>query len=121
LRIFLTLWFVPLALFWGWYALSANDVSFGIHMLSRDVHDLVFRIYGNMLGMEPESIPGVVAAACVFDSAIVLGIAAIKWRSSWLPQVKETFAAYWSDDTQEEQTEDFNAQYSVNGRVHPAE
>ncbi len=90
-------------------------------MLSRDVHDLVFRIYGNMLGMDPETIPGVVAAACVFDSAIVLGIAAIKWRESWLPQVKETFARYWGDDSQEEAPEEFTHQYSADGRVHPAE
>ncbi|MGB7286668.1 MAG: DUF6105 family protein [Salaquimonas sp.] len=121
MRIFLTLWFVPLALFWGWYALSANDISFGFHMLSRNVHDLVFEIYANMLGMEPESIPGVVAAACAFDTAIVMGIAAIKWRASWLPKAKETFRSYWGEDHMMDTDEEFTSEYSSNGRVHPAE
>jgi len=114
-------------LFWGWYALSANDISFGFNILTRNVHDLVFQVYGNMLGMEPETIPGVVAAACAFDSAIVLGIAAIKWRSSWWPQTKATFLAYWGDESEEDRYEELSQkpfsfdEYSPSGRVHPAE
>lgn len=90
-------------------------------MLSRDVHDLVFRIYGNMLGLEPAAIPGIAAAACAFDTAIVMGIAAIRWRASWFPQVKETFLAYWGDEASKDENEEFSVQYSLNGQVRPAE
>lgn len=121
MKIFLALWFFPLALFWGWYALSVNDISFGIHMLSRDVHDLVFAIYGNTLGIDPAKIPGMVAYACVFDSAIVLAIAAFRWRAMWYPQTKAAFNAYWHGDAREIEAEEFSAQYSRSGPAHPAE
>jgi hypothetical protein len=121
LRILLTLWFLPLVLFWGWYGLSANDISFGIHMLSRDVHDLVFQLYANMLGLDARDIPGLMAGACALDSGVILGIAAFRWRSSWYPQTKERVTQmlekYWHDDT----SEDFISEDLQSGRVHPAE
>jgi hypothetical protein len=75
---FLVLWGSPLALFWGWYFLSLNDMHFGYIMLSRQVHDLVFRLYGEMLGIDPASIPALVAEACILDTLIILSIFA--WR-----------------------------------------
>ena len=53
----LFLWAGPVALLFGWYFLSLNDLSFGIFMLTREAHDLVFRIYGNILGIDPALLP----------------------------------------------------------------
>lgn len=122
MRIFLLLWFVPLVFFWGWYGLSANDISFGTRMFSREIHDLVFKIYADGLGTTPDKIPAMVAWACIVDSLIVLGIAAFRWRAKWWPQTKAMIASlsrsYWHDDLREDRVE-FEARAS--GRVHPAE
>jgi hypothetical protein len=77
---FLILWAFPIALLGSWYGLSYYDMNFGIFMLTRDAHDLVFQIYGNILGIAPESIPPLVARAIVVDSFIVLGIVAFRRR-----------------------------------------
>jgi len=80
MRALLLLWALPLGLFWGWYFLSLNDLNFGYVMFSRQLHDLVFQIYGEILGVDPAIIPGMVAKACVFDSLIVLAILAFRRR-----------------------------------------
>jgi len=80
MRYFLILWAMPLALFWGWYALAVNDLHFGLSPLSREAHDLVFGLYGNVLGIEPATIPALVAKACVIDTLILLGIVAFRRR-----------------------------------------
>jgi len=78
MRTLLALWFVPLVLFWSWYFLSLNDMNFGYVLLSRQLHDLVFELYGDLLGIDPAAIPGMVAKACVFDSFLIGAIVA--WR-----------------------------------------
>ena len=117
MRILLLMWFIPLVLFWSWFALSANDISFGYHILSRTVHDLVINQYANIIGMEASAIPSAIAGACAFDTAIVMGIVGYRWRSSWLPQVKNTFQSFWHTNTYD----DFSSEGSVSGQVHPAE
>lgn len=87
MRALLLLWIVPLSLFWGWYFLSLNDMNFGYVMLSRQLHDLVFQLYGEILGVDPVLIPGMVAKACVFDSFLVAGIVAFRRRRQ--------IAAWW--------------------------
>lgn len=84
---FLILWAAPIALLGSWYGLSYYDVSFGIFMLTRDAHDLVFRIYGHVLGIPPESIPPLVARAIVVDSLFVFAIIAFRRR--------KRIAAWW--------------------------
>jgi hypothetical protein len=101
--------------------LSANDVSFGVFILSKQAHDMVFQIYANTLGVDPSVIPGMIAGACALDSLIVLAIAAFKWRASWWPQTKEMVSHYWSDEVDEETIPDYAHQYGKSGRVHPAE
>ncbi|MBR2688149.1 MAG: hypothetical protein IKE42_09870 [Aquamicrobium sp.] len=86
MRALLLLWIAPLVLFWGWYFLSLNDMNFGYVMLSRQLHDLIFQLYGEMLGIDPALIPGMIAKACVFDSFLVAGIVAFRRRrqiSAW--------------------------------------
>ena len=77
---FLILWAAPIALLGSWYGLSYYDMSFGIFMLTRDAHDLVFRIYGHVLGIPPETIPPLVARAIVVDSLLVFTIIAFRRR-----------------------------------------
>ncbi len=74
----LILWAAPVSLLTGWYALSYYDMSFGFFMLTRQTHDLVFEIYGNILGIPPENLPPLVARAIAFDSLVVFAI--IAWR-----------------------------------------
>ncbi|KQV34411.1 MULTISPECIES: DUF6105 family protein [unclassified Rhizobium] len=74
----LILWAAPVTLLTTWYSLSYYDMNFGIFMLTRQVHDLVFQIYGHVLGVPPETIPPLVARAIAFDSLIVFAI--IGWR-----------------------------------------
>lgn len=80
MRGFLLLWVLPISFLGGWYFLSLNDLHFGMHFFSRQMHDLVFTIYGNALGIAPETIPPLVAKAIVMDTGIVLLIVAYRRR-----------------------------------------
>jgi hypothetical protein len=87
MRYVLAAWAAPLVLFWGWYFLSLNDMNFGYVMLTRQMHDFVFRIYGEILGIDPATIPALVAKACVFDSLFLAAICVFRRRHairSWL-------------------------------------
>ena len=84
---FLILWAGPVALLGSWYGLSYYDMSFGFFMLTRHTHDLVFEVYGNILGIAPETIPPLVARAIAVDSLIVFAIIAFRKRKA--------IAAWW--------------------------
>ncbi len=92
MRLLLALWVLPLALFWGWYGLSANDINFGFPILSRPAHDQVFAIYANVLHQPAERIPGLLASAFAFDSLLVMAIVAFRYRARWLPKLKNALA-----------------------------
>ena len=80
-------WALPMGIFWGWYFLSLNDMNFGYVMLTMDAHDILFELYGQVLGIEPATIPGLVAKACILDTAIILAIWAFRRRqaiAAWL-------------------------------------
>ena len=81
------MWFVPIVLLGVWYGLSANDWHMGTRIFSRELHDLVFGLYGKMLGMDPKELPGLLAKAVAFDSLIVLAIVAFRMRKKWWPAV----------------------------------
>lgn len=80
MKLFILLWAAPVCLLTSWYSLSYYDMSFGIFMLTRQAHDLVFDIYGSVLGIPPETIPPLVARAIAFDSLVVLAIVAYRKR-----------------------------------------
>lgn len=84
---FLILWAGPVALLGAWYGLSYYDMSFGFFMLTRQTHDLVFQIYGNILGIPPQDLPPLVARAIALDSLIVFAILLFRRRKS--------IAAWW--------------------------
>lgn len=92
MRIILILWSAPLVLFWGWYGLSANDISFGTVFFSRQLHDAVFEIYSRTLGVPASEIPSMLAWACFVDTLLIVSIAAWRWREHWTPQAREVFA-----------------------------
>lgn len=81
-------WAAPLGLFWGWFFLSANDINFGSIYLSRALHELVFELYGEMLGVAPETIPWLIAKACLFDTCLILAI--------WAFRRRRLIAAQWT-------------------------
>lgn len=77
---FLILWAGPVFLLGSWYWLSYYDLSFGFFMLTRDTHDLVFQIYGQILGIDPALLPTLVMRAVAVDSLIVIAILAFRRR-----------------------------------------
>lgn len=129
MRIILILWALPMGFFWGWYLLSLNDLNFGTIFLSRDLHDIVFRLYGQMLGVPAGEVPGMVAGACAFDTAIVLAIAAWRWRKDWYPQTRDFLVALLARPADApEGEEDIESSFAVSepiglpdGSAHPAE
>ncbi|MEZ2221047.1 DUF6105 family protein [Rhizobium sp. RCC_161_2] len=80
----LIFWAAPVSFLGAWYYLSYYDMSFGIYMLTRQMHDLVFQIYGNILGIPPESIPPLVARAIAFDTLLVFALLAFRKRAEIL-------------------------------------
>ncbi|EKF19560.1 DUF6105 family protein [Nitratireductor pacificus] len=94
MRYLLLFWALPMGLFWGWYGLSYHDINFGLGFFSREMNDLLFRLYGDILGIEPETIPPLVARACVVDSFLLLGIVAFRRRKAIRAWLKEKRAAY---------------------------
>ncbi|MGV1917140.1 DUF6105 family protein [Rhizobium sp. 22-785-1] len=84
---FLILWAGPVLFLGTWYGLSYYDMSFGFFMLTRQSHDLVFQIYGNVLGIPPETIPPLVARAIMVDSLLVFALIGFRKRKA--------IAAWW--------------------------
>lgn len=80
MRYILIFWGVPMGLFWGWYFLSYHDINFGLLFFSRAVHDFAFAFYGQLLGIDPQTIPPLVARACVVDTLLIFGIFAFRRR-----------------------------------------
>lgn len=76
----LIFWASPITILATWYGLSYNDMHFGITMLTRPAHDLVFQIYGNVLGLPPETIPPLVLKAIIVDSFLLAGLVALRNR-----------------------------------------
>jgi hypothetical protein len=82
MRYFLLFWLFPVGFLVTWYGLSSTDTSFGFWFFSRDMHDLVFQIYADTLGIAPETIPPLVAKAIILDTFIILGLIALRhWKS----------------------------------------
>lgn len=93
MRYILLFWALPMGLFWGWYGLSYHDINFGLLFLSREVHDFAFGVYGNLLNIDPATIPPLVAKACVVDSLLIFAIYAFRKRRSILAWWREGRAA----------------------------
>lgn len=88
-------WFVPLGFLWSWYFLSLNDISFGLRFFSRDMHDLVFAIYGHILGLDKDTIVNLLIKACIVDTGLIMSILAFRRRRQ--------IAAWWRERQAERQ------------------
>ena len=88
MRWILIFWAMPIAILGTWYGLSINDINFGYLILSRQMNEFVFQLYGQILGLPPADIPGLVARAIVLDSLLLFGILAFRRR--------KVIAAWWS-------------------------
>ena len=96
MRYILLFWALPMGIFWTWYGLSYNDINFGLAFFSRDVHDMAFRMYGKILGIDPATIPPLVVRACIVDSFIILGIFAFRRRreiAAWWRRQREAYGS----------------------------
>lgn len=80
MRYVLIFWALPVGFLGAWYALSYNDINFGTIFLSRALHDAVFQLYGDMLGVAPETIPWLILKALVFDTFLILALFAFRRR-----------------------------------------
>lgn len=78
IRNLLIFWCGPIAFFWSWYYLSYYDISLGLFFYSRALHDQVFETYGTLLGIEPATIPPMIARALCVDSLIVLSLVVLR-------------------------------------------
>lgn len=99
---FLIFWAGPILLLGTWYGLSYYDMSFGFFMLTRQTHDLVFQIYGNILGLPPEILPGLVARAVVVDSLILFAIIGFRRRKqivAWWRARRQNVSVLPSDES----------------------
>ena len=134
MRVLLILWAFPLIFFWGWYGLSAYDINFGIQFFTRRTHDIVFHLYGNILGMPAADVPLALVKIFAFDSMFIFALAAWCWRKSWYPQTKlwvmETYPSLRQIkqdglNRQEQGQEWLNRtllnQETASGPAHPAE
>lgn len=96
MRYILLFWALPMGLFWSWYGLSFHDMNFGMLFFSRMLHDEVFRLYGEILGLDPSILPGMVAQACIVDTLLIFGILAFRRRkaiTAWLRVRRERTAS----------------------------
>jgi hypothetical protein len=107
MRFLFWFWLTPLVLFWSWFGLSYYDINFGLLFLRRELHDLVFRIYGSLLGVDPTVIPVLFLKACIFDTFLIFGIIAYRKRR----QIRQWWAA--RHENREEISEDFDAAEAV--------
>lgn len=77
---FLFFWLAPIAFLGSWYGLSYYDMNFGYFILTRQAHDLVLQLYGETLGIDPQSVAPLVAKAIATDSLFVIGIILFRRR-----------------------------------------
>ncbi|WP_157019023.1 DUF6105 family protein [Mesorhizobium xinjiangense] len=98
MRYIVIFWALPLGLFWGWYFLSYHDINFGMLFFSRVLHDEVFRIYGQILGMDPATLPPLVARACIVDTLIISAILAFRRRRAILAWMRNLRARYSGEE-----------------------
>lgn len=89
MRYFVLFWLFPVGFLGTWYVLASTDTSFGLWFFSRDMHDLVFQIYGDTLGIAPETIPPLLAKALVLDTFIIVGLIALRKRKAILAWIAD--------------------------------
>ncbi|MGL4404451.1 MAG: DUF6105 family protein, partial [Notoacmeibacter sp.] len=80
MRYFLLFWLLPVGGLAAWLYMAENDLSFGMFFFSREMFDLVFGIYAEILGVEAATLPPLIYKALVMDTFIVGAIFAFRRR-----------------------------------------
>lgn len=96
MKYILAAWAAPLLIFWGWFFVSLNDLNFGYVLLTREAHDLIFQLYGQMLGVDPKTIPTMIANACVFDGFLIAAIWAFRRRKEIAAWARPRYERYFA-------------------------
>jgi hypothetical protein len=103
MRWILIFWAMPIAILGTWYGLSINDINFGYLILSRQMNEFVFQLYGQILGIPPEDIPVLVVRAIIVDSLLLFCILAFRRRKQiaawWVSRQKPPSEALAIDDS----------------------
>lgn len=89
-------WVAPVSFLLLWLGLASNDWSFGVHFFSRAMYDEVFGVYGNLLGLAPETVPPMVVRAILLDSCVVVALFAFRRRTQILNFAGRTWQRYRS-------------------------
>jgi hypothetical protein len=97
MRYILIFWALPMSFIWGWYFMSLNDLNLGSIYLSNHFHQLVFNLYGQIIGVDPAHIPTLLARACIFDTVLIFGVLAFRRR--------DDIRSWWNDRKQEKITD----------------
>ena len=82
MRYVLIFWLLPVGTLAAWLYFASHDINFGTTFFSRDMYDLVFRLYGQVLGMDPSLLPPLIWKALVVDTLLVLLIWAFRRRKT---------------------------------------
>lgn len=99
MRYIFAIWAAPLVLFWGWYFASINDMHFGYWMLSRQFNLAIFELYGELLGVDPATIPWMMGKAFLVDTLIILAIWAYRRRKLIAERVRVLRTRYFSAES----------------------
>jgi hypothetical protein len=89
MRYFILFWLLPVGFLVTWLQLSANDMSFGMMFFSREMYDLVFGIYGDILGIDPAILPPMIYKALALDTVLIGAIVAFRRRKAIIEWFKQ--------------------------------
>lgn len=106
MKAFMLGWVLPVGAVWVWYLMSYNDINLGYTFLTRDAHDFVFMIYGNMLDMPANEVPILFLKAFLLDTLLVLAFIAFRRRK----KIKAYFAERHRENIAGSQFDQFEEQ-----------
>jgi Family of unknown function (DUF6105) len=113
MRYFLALWVLPVGGLLAWLFLASNNYAFGTFFFSRTMYDLVFGIYGEILGVDPDTLPRLVYKALVLDTLIVASLFALKRRKDIMH--------WWKTRSYPARLKERVTSVVADGPIHPAE
>ena len=113
MRYFLALWVLPVGGLATWLFMASNDYSMGTFFFSRAMYDLVFGIYGEILGVDPATLPPLVYKALVVDTIIVAALFALKRRKDII--------GWWKSRGFAARLQSRVSAIAADGPIHPAE
>jgi Family of unknown function (DUF6105) len=113
MRYFLALWVLPVGGLVAWLFMAANDYSLGTFFFSRAMYDLVFGVYGEVLGVEPATLPPLVYKALIVDTLIVAALFALKRRRDIMH--------WWKTRKYSARLQERVTSVVGDGPIHPAE